>query len=419
MSMVRIIACSLCIAVLLASTASAADRVSASEKGSLLIYPKVELRWDIDGNLIQDTIIELTNDYPAGVDVQMYFVHGDGYLEADPVNDERAHPGWHWVDNKVYLTRNDPVYWAASTGNPFGTSPFTILDPGDPDNGIPEGRPAMDGTADRVLRGYIIAWAVDYEGKKIRWNHLSGKATLIHYMDGSAWSYSPYSFQTDAVDHGDLIGGDPGVMHLDGSEYDACFDVLLLDFFAPGSLAMSGGGRNVFADTDLTVFPVTADLRQETDGPVTTKIKFAICNENEVCLSNTERCVTGWDQQLLSMYDAPNHFLLANLQTDKGKARLDGIASPVECGEHSQDAAILGVAMTMLDFDGGADVARAGTNLVGMGTQCAMILTDEPEEPPLEKNLTTQILGNRNATGIRTLGRTPVLQLEDMEIPAE
>ncbi len=385
-------------------------------KGSVLIYPKVELRWDTSGNLIQDTIIEMTNDYPADVEIQMFFVHGDQYLEAYPP--ERAHPGWHWVNNEFTLTHNDPVYWSAATGMPAGTSPFTILDPGDPAHGIPQGRPAMDGTSDRVLRGYIIAWAVNYEGKKIRWNHLCGKATLIHYMDGSAWSYNPYSFQTDCVTgNGDLIGGEPGVLHLDGEEYDSCFDTLLLDFFAPGSSALSNGGRTVFSDTDLTVFPVDADLRQETEGPVTTKIKFAICNENEICYSNTERCITGWDQQLLSMYDAPNHFLLANLQTDKGKARLNGIASPVECGEHSQNAAILGVAMTMLDF--GGDFARAGSNLVGMGTESAVIQMDPREDNTQEKTFSTQILGKANATGIKTVGRTATLEIDDMEIPAE
>ena len=47
------------------------------EKGSVLIFPKVEIRWDWCGNVIQDTFIDLTNDYPGDVLVQMYFVNGD------------------------------------------------------------------------------------------------------------------------------------------------------------------------------------------------------------------------------------------------------------------------------------------------------------------------------------------------------
>ena len=45
---------------------------------------------------------------------------------------------------------------------------------------------------------------------------------------------------------------------------------------------------------------------------------------NETKFSNTERCITGWDQQLVSLYDPPNSFLRQYLHTDKGKARING-----------------------------------------------------------------------------------------------
>ena len=44
----------------LASPASA--RVSAVQKGSVLIYSKVEIKWDANGNVTQDTILDMTND---------------------------------------------------------------------------------------------------------------------------------------------------------------------------------------------------------------------------------------------------------------------------------------------------------------------------------------------------------------------
>ena len=107
------------------------DRVSATEKGSLLIFSKVEIRWaDAGGgnyNVIQDTFLDLSNDYPQDVSVQMYFVNGDPPLEAE--SGERAHPGWNWVDNEIMLTKNEPTYWSALTGAPKGVSPFTVLDP--------------------------------------------------------------------------------------------------------------------------------------------------------------------------------------------------------------------------------------------------------------------------------------------------
>ena len=58
------------------------------------------------------------------------------------------------------------------------------------------------------------------------------------------------------------------------------YDLLLLDFYASGSMALSGQGGAfdgmVTVDTDLTLHPVDADLRQDpntnsNDAPTTTK----------------------------------------------------------------------------------------------------------------------------------------------------
>ena len=68
--------------VALAGAASAqAPRVSSTQKGSLLIFSKVEIKWDLDGNVIQDTFVDMSNDYPADVVVQGYFINGDVELE--------------------------------------------------------------------------------------------------------------------------------------------------------------------------------------------------------------------------------------------------------------------------------------------------------------------------------------------------
>ena len=138
-------------------------------------------------------------------------------------------------------------------------------------------------------------------------------------------------------------------------------------------------------DTDLTLHPVTADLRQDSFGPITTKAKFDIWNQNEVRFSGTERCITCWDQRLLSVYTlsgdptippGPNHFLVSSLQTDKGKARIDGIGS-VLC-PFSVNAAMLGVAAKQLSFAcvQGVGYAEAGRTLVGQGEEAAAVLYD-------------------------------------------
>ena len=378
----------LCVAMV--TPAVAQDRVSASEKGSLLVFTKVEIRWDSAGVLIQDTFLDISNDYPGWVQVQMYFFNGDPPLEAGST--ERAHLGYNWVDNLITLTSNEPAYWSAYTGMPEGVSPFDMLDPDTV--GTQPGRPAPDGSGDRVMRGFVLAWAVDADGDEIRWNHLKGDALIVNYLNTAAWEYNAYAFQSEIVDHG-MKTGTPGELQLgcDGTEcvpeYEFCFDQLLLDFYATNSTPFVSSVATIAVDTDLTLLPMLIDLRQETDGPVTTKAKFDIWNMNEVKFSNTERCITMWDQELLSNYDAPNSFLWDNLHTDKGKARIDGMASMLCDGYDgegneivSQFAPLLGVAAKMLTWTQGTDVAMAGMNLVGMGTEIGCIKYDTLGPPP-------------------------------------
>jgi len=371
------------------------------EKGSLVFFSKVEIRWDYMGYLIQDTFLSLTNDYPDDVWVQMYFINGDPPLDGD--EGERPHPGWNWVDNKIHLTANQPIYWSALTGQPSNVSPFTVLDPGDP-----PGRPAMDGTDDRVLRGYVVAWAVTQDGSdEIMWNHLAGNGTLIHYGGGSGWEYKACAFQVvqSGIFHGQTTGT-PGELFLDGSEYGKCSDLLLMNFQAVGSSAFSAeGAAQVISNTDLTLHPVTADLRQNNDGPTATKADIDIWNQWEAHFSG-HRCIACWDQTLLEFYGIPNHFLLQNLQTDHGKARINGVANEL-CNLDldndgvddviSQPAALLGLVAKLLTIDGGAEYSSAGTSLFGLGGQNAKIKYDAqdggpPPAPPLPPDPTKEDL---------------------------
>ena len=192
--------------------------------------------------MIQDTFIDLSNDYPADVRVQMYFVNGDLPSDAvfagdPPLLVEREHPGWNNVDVEFDLTNNQPTYWSAMSGQPAGVSPFTILDDGDP-----PGRPDMDpgNPGGRVLRGFVVAWAVNKAGEEISWNHLSGDATVVHYGDRTAWEYNAWAFQcVTGAAVGDACGSTAGELNLNGFEYDACPSKLLLDFYATGSEALS------------------------------------------------------------------------------------------------------------------------------------------------------------------------------------
>ncbi len=351
------------------------DRVSTSEKGTLLFYPKVEIRWDDQGNLLQDTIITLANDWPANTKVLLYFVSET----------------CTWVDNDIYITMNEPCFWAASTGLPKGVSPWTVL--GEP-------YPDPEGSGDMIMRGYVVAWAVDAINREVCWNHLYGGATLINYANGYAWEYSAYAFQ--ALPGGDvdcppgaLLPAPYGELNLNGIEFDYAFRNLLFTFFAPGTDALSIPGYDVGVETDLTLMIACQDLRQDNYGPYCTKANFEIWNENEVSFSGMHLCFCKWYQVLLSTLGG--HFLVENLQTDLGRARVTGIQSIV-CPA-SQDFPLLGVIAKFMTV--GSDMAASGTHLVGAGIfdQGCQVLYDTTDFPPPQPQGQAPI--SRNATANR------------------
>ena len=97
-----------------------------TDKGSLFVIPRIEIRWNPQGYIIRDTFVHLTNDFPSDVRVQMWFVNGDpdGFdIYGCP------HKGWNAVDVLINLTQDQPIWWSAVTGQPAGVSPFTVLDP--------------------------------------------------------------------------------------------------------------------------------------------------------------------------------------------------------------------------------------------------------------------------------------------------
>lgn len=232
---------------------------STSKKGSFIVWPKVEIKWNAAGELIQDTILTLSNDATQAVDVQLYYVNGDP-----------CECNWSPVD--ITLTRNQPMYWSAATGDPGpqadgsgSLTPFTILD----EDGIPDPDPRNPGG--RMLRGYVIGWAIDAEVEEINWNHLYGDAVLINYAQNTSWDYTAWAFAALAGAQGQKTspaagGGNlPGLLEFDGFEFDFAPDRLLLNFHTLGSAANPNNGLStpsatVRVDTDLTLWAVFKNL---------------------------------------------------------------------------------------------------------------------------------------------------------------
>jgi hypothetical protein len=398
-----------------------------SGKGTLLVFPKVELKWNAAGDVTQDTFITLTNDYPGDVWVQWYFINGDEPLAAvvspsPPFGVlERAHRGRNWADCRGALTANEPTYIAISTGLPLGCQPFTVLDPG-----IPPGRPEPISFGGRMLRGYVIAFAVDNQGNEINWNHLFGSAVIVDYASAESWAYEPYAFKA-------LLGGKtgealptPGALHLDNNEFEAPFDKLHLDFIGVGSLALSSPTEEAVVDTDLILLPLNIDLRQEGAGPAVTNATFEIWNQAGALFSGLSRCVPFWDETLLSDYDSTDPFLVANLQSDTGRAQIDGVAGAT-CGDEppSTDVPLLGLASRMVFFSfasSGLDGhGIGGRPLAGSGSQPALIQFDL-RQPAIAATRTAPLepvvagLGPLNLDRVRVNGKGSLLLFADVEL---
>lgn len=271
------------------------------------------------------------------------------------------------------------------------------------------GRPAADGSGDRVVRGFIVGWASTLAKEEIRWNHLSATATVIDYRDGTAWEYP--STNAIAVDDSIPTGGlleDQGTLRLDGVEYGVPPSVILMNFQAAGSGAYSTSAETLVSDTELVLLPLDLDLRpDETEGPTRTVAIFDVWNENEIKFSGAHRCVVCWDATALFDYGTPNHFRIDTLQTDQGVARVNGEESPL-CPDVTVPAAMIGIAARRLDSGAGAfDVS--GTVLIGAGAEPATMRHRGELPPPPEA-------GGATATRISTTDKGSLFILGHVEV---
>jgi hypothetical protein len=333
--------------------------VSASEKGSVLVYPKVEVRWNANG-LTQDTFISLNNDFTQGVHIVAFFVTELCTIQYSDFD----------------LTANEATYWRASDGQPKGVGPFWTGVIPYPD---PEGCPEL------IVRGFIVLFATNASNEQIRWNHLYGGATIVNYLHAFMWEYNAYAYKAvDPWSNGAVVGT-AGIINMDGTEYEQCFDTLLMDFFASNLFVDPNWPFPIDGlpvDTDLTLVVANWDLTQG-GTPFYTKADFWIWNMNEAS-RRTHYCVYKWDEFRLSIDPT---FLIQFLQTDRGRARIEGIAN-VECPDSTKQP-LLGVRATFVYFtwcDVGAPgiAAVAGSNLFGSGLESAQLLYDVTP-PPGEK----------------------------------
>lgn len=333
---------------------AAQNVANPSQKGSLLIFPKIEV------GEFRDTLVEINNDSSKNVNVKCYWV--DEYQKIE--------------DFEFILTRNQPVWLSARSGSGM------------------MGPKAIEAPPFIGARGELKCWAVDMAGiNQISFNHLYGNATIFNYYSGQAYEYNSWNFIARGVALG-LPVGNPGEILLTGQPgaYDACPQFLATDFVAKGGVfpmdGWWGDGRVLFGlETDLTLVPCKQDLRQDRFATVT-KAKYDIWNEDEVKYTGAYQCFKCFFEGVLSdtqkLGFGEEKFTADALHSSKGRLRIQGIKSAVCDGKFtdpihgnaivSVDSPLLGVsAKTFVTynndlttyFQGGSNLNTAGADPTG------------------------------------------------------
>jgi hypothetical protein len=242
----------------MADSAAAAAVANTSQKGSLLIFPKIVAKGNqTTGEAIVDTIIYIGNDSNMEVSLKCVWVAEDGYL----------------VSFQFKLAPNQPAAFSAGTG--AGTISVPSL-PGE---------------------GELVCWATDSGATtQIQFNHLYGNILIkspFALVGSNAWSFRALKDPSPAK------GGIPGKLPLDGVTYDACPQYLVANFSPAEQLPMG-------LEPDLTLSLCRKDLRSYAILPCA-KAKFEIWNADESKFNGAYQCLRWWYEGLLDrMGNDPN-----------------------------------------------------------------------------------------------------------------
>ena len=292
---------------------------NATQKGSLLIFPKVN----------NNTMIQITNDYSGDVQVKCYYQTNEGpYGNFNNLNgvalqvEDPYLSGRYWVkhhtDFQFPITKNQTVWWWAD-----GSS-YSV--------GVPNLFPMADGYVG--VGADLKCWAVNATGEReIHFNHLIGTATVVDRQ--RAYTYNAYHFQavfpSNASENtGNLLIPPAGQLNLNNVEYDSCSKQVIGNINAVTRpfkrIAMPPIDTEETADPNAYAAQVdlvqcTQDLR-ETYTPPITKYVFEFWSENEVRFTGSEVCGDSWIE--IDLWNLP-HARRDNLKTDKAYFRATAV----------------------------------------------------------------------------------------------
>lgn len=320
-------------ALFAASSAFAAQNVAnTSQKGSLLIWPAINVDHTNPSNPM-DTIVELSNDANASI-----------HVECEYVNEEKGR-----VNFDFELTAKQTVSWDVWTqvGDHVNPPPF-------PTNA---GNPSFTGNPER---GELVCFATN-DGRQfqVAWNELTGTGTVEDLDDTlsdveqprHAFKYNAWSFAARcapggicpstglAPDNNTVAqGSKAGYLALTGNNangaYDACPMYNIANFMPNGSTLSN-------IDTIgnwLSVASCDQDLREKYVLHLT-KLDFTVWNSNEGSFTGSYACVDSVETVPLGAAFQPSpptvvqasNFDESTVATPNARFQVDGISATPPC----------------------------------------------------------------------------------------
>jgi hypothetical protein len=332
---------------------AAQNVTNTSQKGSLLIWPLVDVDPADDA---ADTLIEISSDQ-----------NGPTHIECEYVNQKKGRVNFDFT-----LTAKATASWVVSTGAGLPAPLFPsggTFTPGNPN------------------QGELVCFAVDGpRSTQIAFNHLIGSATVVHQNDSDAsqakqafrykaWAFTARGATGPAADN--TPQGTPGTLSLTGGgagTYDAC-PLYNIENFNPNGATL---GSLTTLDNDLWVVSCNVDLRQ--DFLINqTKLKFTAWNANENSFTGSYQCADSVTLAGLSSVDNsllvnPANFDFSTLRTANARLQVQGIAS-TQC-PGSTAAGLLGVLTSSVGINDSTEDAELGSNTSGAGATAGFVLWD-------------------------------------------
>ncbi|MGE3842874.1 MAG: hypothetical protein AB7I50_14965 [Vicinamibacterales bacterium] len=359
---------------LVGQVAAAPNVTNVTQKGSLLIFP------DTGFNPVTHTLVRIQNDGSGDVDVKCFWLDD---------NKNR-------VDFQVAITANQAIWFDMETGNGTyqvnhaATSAANGFTPG---NQNPFNNNPGYGPSNQAL---LACWAIDAGSQnQIKWNHLSGTATVWYTTGLGAYEYSAYAFFAPTGGDRDPIGA-PGTLNLNGLAYDACPLYQIAQFTPARSTALPPPLNTMLPRVDsngLALAGCTLDLRQDWT-PAWTKLQFDVWNEDEVKFTGAYECAdsvhaTFFNQGTLSrtggasFFDGldagAQNFAATTLATFGARYRVQGVKSSV-CdrtkGPNDPVAAVTTEAVGLLGVQITFGTRTVATTLTGAGKMSGNISWD-------------------------------------------